>query len=674
MLAAGPGANPSDVPVLPVPSSSRYTTWLSAALITAVILGAFASGLRTPFQYDDLSTVVENVTIRDLSAIRTVLNPVADVSPTAGRPVLNISFAVDYAVAGLNVVEYHSTNIALHVLCALLLCAVVRATLHAPVTGKLADRANVIAVTVAAIWAVHPLQSGAVTYISGRSDVLVGMWFVATLYAAIRAQLSAHRRVWVLATIVACAIGMASKESMVTAPIAVLLYDRAYFYRRFSDAFAQRWRLYAGLAATWVIAAALASQAPRSESAGFSTAISPWTYLVNQALVIPEYFRLVVWPDYLLFAYGASRQITLADVGAMAVVVPILIGASIWLWFRRPALGFPALWVFLTLAPTSSIIPIATEAGAARRMYLPLAGIVVLFVIAVATSIARWQHRARPSAVWTAAIGASVVIALATTTAVQGSEFASPERLWRGSLERWPSALAHRNLAAVLLQEGRRAEGADELRAAAELNPLARYSLGVELFEQGRSAEAIVELRRAILEFPDNRTIALEGRRVLGRALQQQGRHLEAADVFGEVARMTPGDVAPMLSRADELLAGGNLPAAHEAYQRLLQAHPGHFGAMTNDGLALLRMGRVTDALPLLRAVAEKQPQNVNAAMNLASAFSVAGRLADAAAAVCHAIALDPRNPAPRQFLADLRAAATAARLSPPQCQEPAAR
>ena len=660
------------MPVSAVPSLSRHTTWLTAAFITAAILAAFASGLRTPFQYDDLSTVVENVTIRDLSALKAVLTPVADVSPTAGRPVLNVSFAIDYALWGLNVVGYHSTNIALHVACALLLFAVVRATLRASAAVAFADQADAIAATVAVIWAVHPLQSGAVTYISGRSEVLMGVWFMATLYAAIRAHAATHRLFWMVAAVMACAIGMGCKESMVTAPVAVLLYDRAYFYGRFSDAFRKRWPLYTALAATWVIVAALASQAPRSESAGFSTAISPWTYLVNQSLVIPEYVRLIVWPDYLLFAYGAARQITLADVGITAAIVPILVVGSICLWIRRPALGFPALWVFLTLAPTSSIIPIATEAGAARRMYLPLAGIVVLFVIAVAAVVERWQRRAGTRARRTAVIGSIVAIALATTTAAQGREFASPERLWRGSLERWPSALAHRNLAAVLLQEGRRREGADELRAAAELNPVARYSLGVELFEQGRTAEAIVELRRAVLEFPNQRTIALEGRRVLARALQQQGRHQEAADVFGEVAGMTPADVTPMLSRADELLAGGNLPAAHEAYRRILEVHPGHSGAMTNDGLTLLRMGRLSEALPLLRAVGEQEPQNVSAYMNLASAFSVAGRLADAAAAVCHAIAIDPRNPAPRQFFADLRDAAAAARLSSPQCREPA--
>src|SRR6185369_17272141 len=113
----------------------------------------------------------------------------------------------------------------------------------------------------------------------------------------------------------------------------------------------------------------------------------------------------------------------------------------------------------------------------------------------------------------------------------------------------------------VLMQQGRRAEAMEHLRAAADQGPLARYALGVALFDDGRPAEAIGELQRAIGETPSDPTVALEGRRVLARALAQQQRHREAADVFAQIAALTPDDVAPRLSRADELLAAGDLVA-----------------------------------------------------------------------------------------------------------------
>ena len=139
--------------------------------------------------------------------------------------------------------------------------------------------------------------------------------------------------------------------------------------------------------------------------------------------------------------------------------------------------------------------------------------------------------------------------------------------------------------------------------------------------------------------------------------------------MFAQIAAMTPDDVAPRLSRADALLAGGDLAGAHEEYQRILATHPDHPGAQTNDGLTLLRLGRVPEALPLLRAVAERQPGNAAAYMNLASASAAVGRITDAVNAACHAIAVDPQNPAPQQFLADLQHAAAAAHVSLPGCR-----
>jgi Flp pilus assembly protein TadD len=641
---------------------SNRPAWVSAVVIAAAILFAYAPGLHTPFEYDDLSNVVENTTIRDVSDVRLALSPPRDETSTAGRPLLNLSFAIDYAISKLDVAGYHATNIALHLICALLVFAIVRRT-AAETSSAVQQHADVIAAAAAAIWAVHPLQTGVVTYISGRSESLVGVWYLLTLLAAIRAHAARHARGWTLLAVAACAVGMLCKESMVTAPVAVLLYDRAYRYDRWADAFAKRRALYAGLAATWVIAAVLAAQAPRSESAGFSAGVSTWTYLLNQAIVIPDYLKLAAWPSHLLFAYGEPRQLTLSDVGATGLIVPALLVSALWLWHRHRALGFPALWVFLTLAPTSSIVPIATEAGAARRMYLPLAGIVVLFAIGVVVA-------AKGRRLVTPAIVAVIVEVLTATTMGQMREFSSPELLWRGSAERWPSALAHRNLAATLLQQGRRAEGIDELRAASELKPLARYSLGIQLFEQGRVSEAIVELQRALHDVPDDRESVLSGRRVLGRALRAQGRHREAADVFAQIVAMMPDDLEARLSQADELLAAGDLSSAHREYQQILAQRPDHLGALTNDGLLLLRLGRLSDALPMLRTVAERRPADVAANMNLASASAAAGLVGEAAGAACRAIAADPRSPSPRQLLADVRAAAAAAHVSVRECGE----
>src|SRR6185436_18561229 len=101
---------------------------------------------------------------------------------------------------------------------------------------------------------------------------------------------------------------------------------------------------------------------------------------------------------------------------------------------------------------------------------------------------------------------------------------------------------------------------------------------------------------------------------------------------------------------------------------RILAAQPHHSGAQTNDGLTLLRLGRVSEALPLLRGVAEQEPRNANAFMNLASAAAAAGHVDEATAAVCHILAEDPRHRPAQEFLADLRRAAASSHIRLPEC------
>src|SRR5262249_9687774 len=128
--------------------SSKSIAWISAAIIAFAVIAAYSTGLRTPFQYDDLSTVVENDSIRHLPDLPLTLSPPPNITPTSGRPLLNLSFAVDYAITGLNVTGYHATNIGLHLVAALLLFGIIRVTLNLPAVG-LETGADFIAATTA---------------------------------------------------------------------------------------------------------------------------------------------------------------------------------------------------------------------------------------------------------------------------------------------------------------------------------------------------------------------------------------------------------------------------------------------------------------------------------------------------------------------------------------------
>jgi protein O-mannosyl-transferase len=362
-------------------SAASAGLWWRAGLLALAGLLTYWNSFSGSFVLDDVGSIVENRHIREWWRLGGLLMPEREL-PVAGRPLVNVSFAINYALGGLNVAGYHAWNVAVHLGCALLVFGIVRRTLRlGSLDVWLGGRSLDLAFAIALLWALHPLNTEAVDYVTQRTETMMGLFYLLTMYASVRAARSASWKGWPIVAVGSCAAGMACKESMVTAPAMVVLYDCVFIFKSMKDAIRARWRLYGGLAATWVVLALLLASGPRIHSAGFSAGVSPWTYLLNQTVMMVRYLRLAVWPNSLVVNYGWPLPLTLADVVPQAVMVVALLGATIAALIRRPPLGFLGASFFITLAPTSSVVPIATEVGAERRMYLPLIPLVVLTVV-----------------------------------------------------------------------------------------------------------------------------------------------------------------------------------------------------------------------------------------------------------------------------------------------------
>jgi hypothetical protein len=148
----------------------------------------YLNSLWKPFMFDDMSAIVNNDRIRRLSDVPKVLSPERE-RPVAGRPLVNLSFAVNYAIGELDVVGYHALNILVHVLCGMLLFAVIRQALLLPqLPAALSDRAAPLGFVVALLWMVHPLNSEVVTYVTQRTESMMAFFYLLTLYASLRAR------------------------------------------------------------------------------------------------------------------------------------------------------------------------------------------------------------------------------------------------------------------------------------------------------------------------------------------------------------------------------------------------------------------------------------------------------------------------------------------------------
>ncbi len=644
--------------------------WRAAVIVLAGAL-TYSNSLSGPFVFDDRGTVLDNPTIESLWSRDVLAAP--QETPVAGRPVVNVSFAFNYAVDGRNVTGYHLGNIAIHVLCALLVFAVVRRTLQLSASGpaeaaavrgrqstpagspgatggrRLVDArsfgaAEELAFAVALVWAVHPLNSEAVNYVTQRTESLMALFYLLTMYASARLMLDPGRKAWMTIAVISCALGMASKESMITAPVMVLAYDRAFASGSIAQAFRIRWRFYAGLAATWIVLAFLMAGAPRTLSAGFTAHdAAPWTYLLNQAVMVTRYLRLATWPDALTIYYGWPLPLTLADVWPRALFVAALVALTLVGLIRAPRLGFLGFWFFLTLAPTSSIVPIATEVGAERRMYLPLIAVVALGTLLVNRAIARSRDRVmgdrgiggsgdrvidRPIGRWgNRLIGGMVLgvvsVLLALGTIRRTGEYRSSLRLAETTLERWPTPAAHSMLGTELAAAGRFAEAESHLREAAPQFPPARYYLGTVLARNGHSSEAIAQFQSFIREQPSSLDQVHLARSLMADLFMRNQQWSEAVDQYRLMVSARPADREARGLLAAALVRQQSYDDAIQEYTRLLSEWPDDVNALGGLGIALASTGRLDEAIAAFRRAVDLDPGNTHAQQNLQRALAM---------------------------------------------------
>jgi Flp pilus assembly protein TadD len=634
------------------PSPGPWSWLLPPLLLLAAGIATYANSFSGSFVFDDDRAIVNAPEVRQGW-------PFPGAPFPGPRSLVNWSFALNFAVCGLQTWDYHAVNLTVHLLAGLTLYGLVLGTLSLPsLNGRYGSHARWLALAVALIWLVHPLQTESVTYIVQRAEAMVGLFYLLTLLCLLRgAAASWARHLWYAACVLCCALGMLCKEVMCTAPLLALLYDRIFLSSSWASLLRRRGLLYLGLAATFVIltpslknaftsppaaeevakTTAQPGQAPTAPawefSAGFGMPGLTWQqYVRSQPQVILQYLRLVFWPDSLCLDYGwpvvpVSRAIV------PAMIVGALVLLTVVLLFRRPALGFVGVWFFLTLAPTSSIMPIA-DLAVEHRVYLALAAPVLLFVLAgdwVVHSIGRRFAFRRSALRWLAGgLLAVVVLSLGWRTMQRNEDYHDPLRMWTVTVQQRPhNSRVHASLGRYLAERGYLEEAERHCRIALELNPTyaeAESNLGICLFRQKRLEEAEYHCRKAVHQSPGWAI----GWNNLGVCLVRQQKVVEAEEQFRESLRLNWTAAQTHFNLALCLIVR-SLPAEAEEHLRLaLRFNPDHPGAHARLAFELASRGNNEEALPHFEATTRLLPDDAQAHYNLGRCLSHLGMIEQA--------------------------------------------
>ncbi len=505
--------------------------WAALLAVALAVAAAYRGTLAAPFIYDDRAWIAGNPAIRSLwprgGALSGPANPLV-----RGRPVLSLSLALNHAVSGDRPWSYHLANLAIHVLAAFVLFGVVSRTL-ALLPGRFPSGRDRLlpAFAVALLWAVHPLQTEAVTYVIQRSESLMGLLYLLTLYCFIRGSRAGEPRAWLALSAGACLLGMATKEVMVTAPLIVLAYDRTFVSGSVREALRLRWRYYLALASTWLLLAYLC-KGLGGRGVGFGLGFTWWGYALTECWAVAHYVLLAVLPYPLVFDYGTHLVGSVAEAIPWALALAAAAAAVCAAFWRRTLAGFAGAWFFVILAPASSVVPVAFQPMAEHRMYLPLAGVVALGVAGA------WRCLGRLSL----PLVLAAALALGFLTHLRNADYRSEAAIWADTVLRRPSnPRARLAFGEALAGEARYAEAAGQFSQALRIDPgdfEARLDLGLALFHLGRVDEALAQYRSVVAPTPDSAPL----HRDIAMALEKQGRAAEAAREYAKAAGLDPDD------------------------------------------------------------------------------------------------------------------------------------
>jgi protein O-mannosyl-transferase len=633
-----------------------------AALLGSVVGCLYARALTAPFIYDDATSIVANHSIRRLWPLvgdaqhPGPLSLAFNNTAVSGRPLVNLSFALNYQFGNLNPLGYRLVNLGLHVASAVLLALIIRRTLRLDHFSNRFERSSgSLAFLIALLWAVHPLQSEAVVYLSQRTELLMACCYLGTMYCSQRYWAAAspgRRSAWLTLAAILCAAGMASKEVMVSAPIAVLLFDRAFLAKSLREAWRRSWPLYVALGSGWALLVLLNVHAPRSASAGFRLGVPPHVWWMTQAKVSLLYLKLCIWPWPLTVHYQVPYLNALGNAWIYLLAVTIILAAILAALWKNYAVGFLGACVVMILSPTF-VVPIVTEVAAERRMYLPLAAVVTLIVLGafhgarllrIRLSSSRDRDSDWPIVMAVAIPSLLLASALSLVTVRRLAAYESELTLWQDVVAQHDDDwVAHNDVASELFKQGRLDEALGELQAALRLNPTyapAQSNYGNILLASGKPEEAIKYFQQAVSLAPD----FTEAQNNLGLVLEATGKIQQAKQQYQVALQTGPAFIEAHLNLARVLLNNGESDEALAHYRQAADLEPDDVRVHFDYAKALFTLHRATEAIDQYRDVLRLRPDLASAENNLGIALTQVRQYSEAVAHFNKSIQLEPND------------------------------
>lgn len=425
---------------------SRYGVLTCLAL---AVLACYANALPADFQFDDYNVIVNNPSVHTWRGLLENLGH-------GIRPILKLSYTLNWT-SGLGVAGFHLTNIAIHLGNVLLVFVLTRHFVRS--NRRLAEHASGVPFFTALLFAVHPIHTEAITYVCGRSIAMMTLFYLAGLLAYASGRSDQNKIVLYLVTPLCFVAALGVKETAVTFPLALLVWQMAEG-DAFRTALRDQWPNWALLVLAGIFfvghggyfSQMLRSAELNSLHGNVATQTTAFLYLMRQ-WVFP--FWLNIDTDLEVARGLAGHLPQLLFPGALFVLLPLI-------FRRRPWLGFGLAWALIQLLPLYLVLP-RLDVANDRQMYLvswPLA-----FALTAEMSI-RLKRKTFTMA------AAALALGLVCLTVMRNQAYQNEISLWEDTVTKSPGkARVHNNLGVAYELAGRKADARKEFAIALEIDP-----------------------------------------------------------------------------------------------------------------------------------------------------------------------------------------------------------
>lgn len=640
---------------------------LHGALIIVLGIIVYSNTINVPFQFDDTAFIVENPIVKDFSFF-------VDPSKANTNPLVTMDFLIfsktrfmsylslwaNYRLGDTDVRGYHTVNLMLHLINALLVYFMVALTFKTPllINSRLMERRQLIALFSGLVFVSHPIQTEAVTYILQRLVSLTAMFYLLSFTSYIASRLSQRKKVkyglYALA-IISATLAMKSKEIAFTLPVAIALYECMFF----KDDLARRMLRLLPILLTMLIipityirldALNCGFENILHGDTSYSSTFSRTEYFFTQFSVLVSYIRLLFLPinqsvDHYHPIYRSFLEprvlISFFSLGAVFLF-------GVYLYYRSRIsdnalrfVSFGIFWFFITLSVESSVLPVK-EIMVEYRIYLPSAGFlsactVLLFLLS--DVLCRRYSFINKALMPTLVL---LITVMAISAYERNAVWATPLNLWKDAAETSPEKLRSQyNLGYIYLSEGQYDNAIKQLNKALRINPRfarAHYALGLALKFQGRYDEAIAHIQESLRLDVAKPHMYFE----LGNCYIAMKQYDNAIMNYNKALKMDPSFVSAYINLGYAYKSMNQLDKAIEYYNKAIQIYPRSPDLYYKVGNVYMESNRIVLAIKHYKESIRLRPDRPDVHYNLSVAYKQMGMLEKAEEEARIAAGLEP--------------------------------